>query len=90
VALALNKEGLTSAQVHGHLWPNRKEEPATRHSTVSAARAGLARFDGEDLIPNMAMARGEARYRLDPRVGTDWKRFQWLTCNAKAPPRRHA
>ena len=78
VALAL-RPGLTTAQLDELLWPGGgKVVGSTRNSTVSAARAGLRRTEKENLIPYGPVDGGEFRYRLDPRVGTDWDLFRWL------------
>jgi len=82
IALALNRDGLTTAQLDELLWPGTRVVGSTRNSTVSSARAALRRTEKEDLLPYRCVD-GQMRYVLDPVAGIqDWDRFRWLARNA--------
>lgn len=78
VYLAMHPEGAVPDAWATALWPDRLMAPATRHSTVSAARRALGRStSGAEHLP-----RAGARLVLAPGVTTDWAQFRALGATA--------
>lgn len=76
VYLALHRNGASSDQWATALWPDRVMAAASLHSTASAARRSLGTsLSGEDHLP-----RAHGRLSLGPSVGSDWTRFEELSC----------
>ena len=94
VYLAMHPNGVGEAELDEALWPSstgRVVSPATRDSTVSAARSAIG--GPARLLPAQGQGR-EKRYQLSPAIQSDWSRFcilhRWGREHASAAALRQA
>ena len=78
IYLAFNRDGATSDTIRTMLWPEGRA-PKTFRNLVYTVRRKLG--TGPDGEPYLSPIDPYGRYRLSPRVTTDWERFQHLAAH---------